>query len=550
MLQASAAASALPSLAAWLPPRPRAATEAKGTGGTAAEGLPLLPTAPTCLALLHSDAKRVLMLPTAWRVLPSKATAGSDNTPWTVTEFQVYPSFNCSGAHIPPKQPLASSGRPANAIDGDEETYWRATCDGTCAARSVYVGFEVLPADAAAGRCLRIRQCEESYRWWRRSNCAPDLVLQEQVDDIWYDVAQFETAGPREWTQYDFSQRPPSAPWPPGKPPAYPPPPLAPPLPPSPSSPPPPAPPPFVPPFAPPPAPLGAGALAGIAAGGVVLLAALLLVAGVSAARLVSKLAFGAGEKPCGYTTEEEIIWLETRHSRIPALHIARGHPLTLLVSHSNSEDLGDVRDFWTAKSTELAVNVLAYEYSGYGHSTGSRPSERRICADATAALAYATEKLGLLPERDIVLYGKSVGSVPTLHLARHHAVRGVILVSALASGARVFSRTFGRCVDGLRMLPFNNLARLKRVRHTPVQLIHGVEDELVSIEDARLMYAICKEHHPLEPCWIDGGAHNGIETGFEEHTTVVKTFLQQLLSESQLSPASEKAALARPDAV
>ena len=91
------------------------------------------------------------------------------------------------------------------------------------------------------------------------------------------------------------------------------------------------------------------------------LLAALLLVVGVSAARLVSKLAFGAGEKPRGYTTEE-IIWLNTRHSRIPALHIARGHPLTLLVSHSNSEDLGDVRDYWTTKSTELAVNVLAYE--------------------------------------------------------------------------------------------------------------------------------------------------------------------------------------------
>ena len=76
------------------------------------------------------------------------------------------------------------------------------------------------------------------------------------------------------------------------------------------------------------------------------LLAALLLVVGVSAARLVSKLAFGAGEKPCGYTTEEKIIWLNTQHSRIPALHIARGHPLTLLVSHSNSEDLGDVRDY------------------------------------------------------------------------------------------------------------------------------------------------------------------------------------------------------------
>lgn len=466
--------------------------------------------------------------PTAWRVLPSKATAGVGN-PWTVRELQVYPSSDCSGAFIPPMQPLASSGRPANAIDGDEETYWRASCDGggVCATRSVYVGFEVRQDDATVGRCLRMKQCAES-RWWRQYNCAPDLVLQERVDAIWYDVAAFETAGPSEWTQYEFSQRPPAAPSPPATPPAYPPPPSVPPLRPSPSWPPPPAPPPLAPPTALP-APLGVGAVAGIAVGGVALLAALVLVVCVSAARLISKLAFGAGEKPCGYTTEKTI-WLNTRHSRIPALHIARGHPLTLLVSHSNSEDLGDVRDYWTTKSAELAVNVLAYEYSGYGHATGAKPSERRICADATAALAYATEKLGLLPQRDIVLYGKSIGSCPTLHLARHHAVRGVILVSGLASGARTLSRTFGGLADGLQMLPFNNLARLKRVRHTPVQLIHGTLDELVSIEDARLMYAICKEHHPLEPCWIDGGAHNGIESGFEEHTTAVKAFLQQLL--------------------
>ena len=273
-------------------------------------------------------------------------------------------------------------------------------------------------------------------------------------------------------------------------------------------------------------------------------LAALLVVLGVTAARLASKLAFGSGasEKPCGYATEEKTIWLSTRHSsRIPALHIARGHPLTLLVSHSNSEDLGDVRSYWIEKSEELAVNVFAYEYSGYGHATG-KPSETHICADATAALAYATEKLSLKPQRDIVLYGKSIGSCPTLHLARRHEVRGVILVSGLASGARTLSPTYGGLVDGLQMLPFNNLARLKKVRSTPVQLIHGTLDEVVSIEDARCMHAACKEHHPLDPCWIDGGAHNGIETArFGEHTAAVKAFLQHLLANSRhdcVSPA------------
>jgi len=80
-------------------------------------------------------------------------------------------------------------------------------------------------------------------------------------------------------------------------------------------------------------------------------LAVLVFMVCVFAARLVSKVAFGSGKKPCGYTAEEKTIWLDTQHSRIPALHIARGHPLTLLVSHSNAEDLGDVRDYWTTKS-------------------------------------------------------------------------------------------------------------------------------------------------------------------------------------------------------
>ena len=191
------------------------------------------------------------------------------------------------------------------------------------------------------------------------------------------------------------------------------------------------------------------------------------------------------------------------------------------------------MRDFWTAKSEELAVNVFAYEYSGYGLATGGRPSEKRICADATAALAYATENLGLQPACDVVLYGKSIGSVPALHLACNHAVRGVILVSGLVSGARTLSPKFGAIADGLETVAFNNIARLKRVRDTPMQLIHGTLDEVVSIKDAKFMHTTCKAHHPLEPCWIDGGKHNDImaEAEFlDKHSRAVQRFLQHLL--------------------
>ena len=155
-----------------------------------------------------------------------------------------------------------------------------------------------------------------------------------------------------------------------------------------------------------------------------------------------------------------------------------------------------------------------------------------------------AVGPLSFFLSRDIVLYGKSIGSVPTLHLARYHAVRGVILVSGLASGARTLSPKFGGFADGLETLAFNNLARLKRVRGTPVQLIHGTLDEIVSIEDARLMHATCKAHHPLEPCWIEGGRHNDItavEAEFVgEHSRAVRAFLQRLLASASKEGLSE----------
>ena len=59
-------------------------------------------------------------------------------------------------------------------------------------------------------------------------------------------------------------------------------------------------------------------------------------------------------------------MWLETdRGSRLPAFHIRKGHPLTMLVSHANAEDLGIVLAFWSWLSDALQVDVFAYEYSG-----------------------------------------------------------------------------------------------------------------------------------------------------------------------------------------
>ena len=135
-------------------------------------------------------------------------------------------------------------------------------------------------------------------------------------------------------------------------------------------------------------------------------------------------------------------MWIDTdKGHRLPAFHIKKGHKLTILVSHANAEDLGIVLGFWSYMSDALQVDVFAYEYSGYGHSTGT-PSEENMYSDARAALQLLVDGFKLKPERDIVLYGKSIGSCPTSHLASRGRFRGVIIVSGLASGSRVLFPT------------------------------------------------------------------------------------------------------------
>lgn len=66
------------------------------------------------------------------------------------------------------------------------------------------------------------------------------------------------------------------------------------------------------------------------------------------------------------------------------------------------------------------------------------QPSEQNTYADIEAAYRCLVEKYGT-KEEDIILYGQSVGSGPTLDLAtRLPYLRAVILQSPILSGLRV----------------------------------------------------------------------------------------------------------------
>lgn len=210
----------------------------------------------------------------------------------------------------------------------------------------------------------------------------------------------------------------------------------------------------------------------------------------------------------------------------IPAFYIqVEDAHFTLLFSHGNAEDLGLIIRYFRDVSQELKVNVFAYEYTGYGMSTGSATLEPYVYADIEAAFKYLRDIMGV-PWSQIVLYGRSIGTGPSCHLATRTAVRGMILQSPMVSIYRIpFHFRF--------TLPGDLFANVDKVvdMHTPVFIIHGTRDEIVPCWHGQSMHEACsKKGIAYDAVWVDGADHNTLEQhcgrAFFNH---LRTFLQHL---------------------
>ncbi|CAH8560605.1 unnamed protein product [Schistosoma haematobium] len=201
---------------------------------------------------------------------------------------------------------------------------------------------------------------------------------------------------------------------------------------------------------------------------------------------------------------------------------------LTFLLSHGNAVDLGLMLHFMYELGSKLNVNIMCYDYSGYGVSSG-KPLEKNLYADAECALNVLRTKYSI-PLNQIVLYGQSIGTVPTIHLATLHRVAAVVLHSPLMSGLRVAFPRLKRnyCCD-----VFSNLARTPKII-SPTLVIHGTRDEVVNVTHGYRICSAVAGHLLLDPLFIDGAGHNDCEL-FPQYllrlTKLVTVELPRLLS-------------------
>jgi pimeloyl-ACP methyl ester carboxylesterase len=115
----------------------------------------------------------------------------------------------------------------------------------------------------------------------------------------------------------------------------------------------------------------------------------------------------------------------------IPAAADARYARCTLLYLHGQNGNLGDTVDHLAALHN-LGLNVLAFDYRGYGQSAFERPSEARWRQDAESALIYLTATRHV-SAGTIVLDGKDLGANLAVEIAAAHPeLAGVVVESPL----------------------------------------------------------------------------------------------------------------------
>lgn len=191
----------------------------------------------------------------------------------------------------------------------------------------------------------------------------------------------------------------------------------------------------------------------------------------------------------------------------------------TIFYHHGNAKN---IQAYWDRMEYfyKAGYNVLIYDYRGYGRSEG-QSSQEGLESDAEAALAYLLSRRDV-DKNNIILYGYSLGGVPSVYLASKYAApnatfqpKGLITEAIFASTSDlVQSGTLLDIPGGFVMRDeFANLVRIAQIR-CPLLMMHGTADRFIDItRHGEKLFAAAPNNlnPPKEFFKIPGAGHSSI---------------------------------------
>tara|TARA_Y100001958_G_scaffold5217_1_gene3253 strand:- start:73 stop:789 length:717 start_codon:yes stop_codon:yes gene_type:complete len=162
----------------------------------------------------------------------------------------------------------------------------------------------------------------------------------------------------------------------------------------------------------------------------------------------------------------------------------------TLLFFHGNAGSLEN-RIHKLNRFGEMKINFLIIAWRGFSGNKG-KPSEKGLYEDGQSAIQWLLEKG--LNEKDIIIYGESLGTGIATHLSQNKDFAGVILETPFTSMVDA-AKTFYPYIPVNLLLKdkFKNEDKVKNI-NSPILIMHGEVDQIVPFAMGKRIFEIANE--------------------------------------------------------
>jgi len=148
----------------------------------------------------------------------------------------------------------------------------------------------------------------------------------------------------------------------------------------------------------------------------------------------------------------------------------------TILFFHGNAGNLTN-RNYKLNELSKLDLNFLIISYRGFSNNEG-KPSELGLYEDAKSALDWLKSKG--VKEKNLVLYGESLGTAVAIETGQNKDLAGIILESPFTSMIKLAKKYYPFLpVKFLLKDKYETIKKLPNI-NSPLLVLHGKLDTIV----------------------------------------------------------------------
>ena len=139
----------------------------------------------------------------------------------------------------------------------------------------------------------------------------------------------------------------------------------------------------------------------------------------------------------------------------------------------------------------DMNINFLIIAWRGFSGNNG-KPTEQGLYEDGKSAINWLAKKG--IDEKNLVIYGESLGTGVATHLSQNKNYAGIILetpFTSMVDAAKIFYPYIP--VNLLLKDRFENYKKVKNI-NSPILVMHGEIDQIVPFSMGKKIYEMAKE--------------------------------------------------------